>query len=146
MSIGGGCLCGAVRFSAEPPVLFSAHCHCEWCRRAHGAAYVTWLGASDSTFRITDGEGVLRWYRSSDKSERGFCSACGTTLFFRSTLAPGEMHIALACVDEAERFPPKAHVFWDAHATWNDGAESLPKLDRNAPALQKYQAIAQRPR
>src|SRR3954469_13247309 len=105
MAITGSCLCGAVRLSAEPPVLFSAHCHCEWCRRAHGAAYVTWLGVEDAKLRIASGEDVLRWYRSSEKSERGFCSTCGTTLFFRSTLAPGEMHIALACIDEAARFP-----------------------------------------
>ena len=32
--------------------------------------------------------------QSSQQSRRGFCPTCGTTLFFASTLCPGEMHIA----------------------------------------------------
>jgi hypothetical protein len=146
VSISGGCLCGAVRFSAEPPVLFSAHCHCHWCRRAHGAAFVTWLGVQDATFAITSGKDVFRWYESSAESARGFCSTCGTTLLFRSKLAAGEMHIALACVDDAEQYPPKVHVFWEAHAKWNDAFDSLPRFDRDTPSLTKYQVIAERPR
>lgn len=126
-------------------MLFSAHCHCHWCRRAHGAAFVTWLGVRDATFAITSGADVLRWFQSSEKSARGFCGTCGTTMFFKSTLAPGEMHVALACIDDAEQFPPKAHVFWEAHAAWNDGFESLPKLGRDAASLKKYQALPERP-
>ena len=85
----GGCQCGAVRFRVEPPTLFCCHCHCAWCRRAHGAAFVTWFGAPEAAFSLTSGADGLRWYSSSAESERGFCGACGTTLFFRSKLAPG---------------------------------------------------------
>ena len=40
----GGCYCGDVRFEADLPPKFVAHCHCHNCRRAHGAAFVTWIG------------------------------------------------------------------------------------------------------
>ena len=40
----GRCHCGGVRFVARFPSRFVAHCHCESCRRAHGAAFVTWAG------------------------------------------------------------------------------------------------------
>ncbi|HEX2447328.1 MAG TPA: GFA family protein [Methyloceanibacter sp.] len=32
------------------------------------------------------GEQRVRWYRSSDKVERGFCSRCGSTLFWKLTI------------------------------------------------------------
>ncbi len=144
-TIAGGCLCGAVRFAATGPTLFCAHCHCHWCRRAHGAAFVTWFGVGDTAFRVTAGEGDLRWYASSEKSERGFCTTCGTTMFFRSSLAPAEMHVALACADGPIDRAPGCHVFYEAHASWIDAMGDLPKYDRDHTALSKYQAVARSP-
>ncbi len=37
-------MCGRVRFVARSPSRFCCHCHCESCRRSHGAGYVTWVG------------------------------------------------------------------------------------------------------
>ena len=37
-------MCGRVGFVARFPSRFVAHCHCESCRRAHSAAFVTWVG------------------------------------------------------------------------------------------------------
>ena len=141
----GGCLCGAVRFASLSPSLFCAHCHCHWCRRAHGAAFVTWLGARADAFTITKGEMDLLWYRSSEQSERGFCTKCGTTMLFRSTLAPGEMHIALGCVEGRVDREPQVHVFYDAHVPWVALADDLPKRDRTHAGIAKYQTIAERP-
>jgi hypothetical protein len=144
-TITGGCLCGAVRFAAEPPTLFCCHCHCHWCRRAHGAAFVTWFGVSEAAFRLTSGEDALKWFASSEKSERGFCTRCGTTMFFRSTFAPGEVHVALACADDAIDRKPQAHVFHEARVFWVKLGDDLPALDREHAALAKYQALPVRP-
>ena len=56
-------------------------CHCEQCRRTSGH-YVaaTACAIDDLTFGRDDG---LRWYRSSDHAERGFCQRCGANLFWR---------------------------------------------------------------
>jgi hypothetical protein len=143
--IGGRCLCGGVAFTANGPPLFSCHCHCAWCRRAHGAAFVTWLGVRSDDFSFTRGADLVVWYASSEKSDRGFCRVCGTTSFFRSTLAPGEIHVALACVDDAERYPPTGHIFWDAHVSWNAVGDDLHKYDRDAASLQKYQSLPRAP-
>jgi hypothetical protein len=137
----GGCLCGAVRFEAGLPTLFACHCHCHWCRRAHGAAFVTWFGVRESAFALTSGSETIRWFASSEKSERGFCSRCGTTLFFRSSLAPGEVHVALACADGPIDRQPQLHIFYEAHVPWVTLADELPKYERDHPALAKYQAI-----
>lgn len=123
----GACLCGAVQFDADLPSLWMAHCHCSLCRRAHGAAFVTWAGFDAARCRIEDTEGALRWYASSPGAERGFCSRCGSTLFFRSQRWPGELHIVRANFRDALDRQPQAHVFYDTRVDWYAVGDALPK-------------------
>lgn len=125
----GSCQCGAVRFSVDFPSKWVAHCHCSMCRRAHGAAFVTWVGMDEGRARIEDGEGTLRWYASSPGAERGFCSRCGSMLFFRSARWPGELHVVRANFDDEVDRAPQAHVFYDSHVDWValDAADGLPR-------------------
>ncbi len=95
----GSCMCGAVRFSFTGAPKFVADCVCDSCRRAHGASAVCWVGVETPQFSLDAGESALKWYRSSSESERGFCTRCGTRLFFRSQKWPGETHMAVACMD-----------------------------------------------
>ena len=122
----GSCLCGKVRFEATPPTKWCGHCHCSMCRRAHGAAFVTWFGVADDQFQL-DGEADLRWFQSSPGAERGFCRNCGSTLFFRSQHWPGEMHVVRACVDALDR-EPTGHVFTDSHVNWVELGDNLKRL------------------
>jgi hypothetical protein len=129
MNASGQCLCGAVSFTATLPSKWVAHCHCTMCRRAHGAAFVTWVGMDNGRVRIDDPQGRLQWYDSSPGAQRGFCARCGSTLFFRSERWPGELHIVRAnFVDPVDR-APQAHVFYDTHVDWftvNDGLPTKP--------------------
>lgn len=140
----GSCLCGAVRFELEPPSLFCVHCHCDWCRKAHGAAFVTWIGALAERFRLTE-DGTLRWYRSSEASERGFCATCGTTLFFRSSSAPGELHATRASIDGPVDREPDEHVFVESMVPWIRLGDDLRRVTRDQPALAAWSGIPRRP-
>lgn len=95
----GSCMCRSIQFSFSGPPRFVADCVCESCRQAHGATAVCWVGVKTPEFRIESGEALLNWYRSSAESERGFCTQCGTRILFRSGKWPGEVHMALACVE-----------------------------------------------
>ncbi len=95
------------------------------CRKYHGAGYVTWVGFEDSHFQLESGQDTLRWYGSSAGAERGFCGACGSSLFFRSQRWPGEIHVALGCLDEPIDRKPQAHVFHDTHVNWMPIDEAL---------------------
>lgn len=125
----GSCQCGALRFSVELPSKWVAHCHCSMCRRAHGAAFVTWVGIDETRARIEDSRHTLRWYASSPGAERGFCSRCGSMLFFRSRRWAGELHLVLANFDEPVDRAPQAHVFYASHVDWValDPADGLPR-------------------
>ena len=97
------------------------------CRRAHGAAFVTWVGLDEGRCRVEDSEGLVRWYASSPGAERAFCSRCGSSMFFRSKRWPGELHVVLANFTDPVDRAPQAHVFYDTHVGWLSIADDLPK-------------------
>jgi len=137
----GRCLCGAVRFSATPPSLFFAHCHCRWCREAHGAPFVSWVGIAEDRFRLAPGSDQLRWYQSSPQSRRGFCATCGTSLFFASTVCPGEIHVERSAIRSPVDREPQCHVFYDQHASWAVVGDELPRYATDDPGLAKFKAV-----
>lgn len=126
--IEGSCLCGAVRFEITPPTKWCAHCHCSLCRRAHGAAFVTWFGVERPHFVMTSGDELVAWYRSTVSARRGFCSRCGSTLFFESDNWPGEIHIVLANMEDPIDRAPAAHVYYDTHVMWVELGDNLRRL------------------
>jgi hypothetical protein len=137
----GCCLCGAVRFSVTPPTLFFAHCHCRWCRRAHGAAFVSWVGAAEERFRFLPGSEQPRWYQSSAQSRRGFCANCGSMLFFASSVCPGEIHVARPAIPGQIDRDAQCHVFFDQRADWIEVKDGLPRYSSDDPGLAKFKAV-----
>lgn len=123
----GSCLCGDLRFSATLPSKWMAHCHCTLCQRAHGAGVVTWVGFEAGQVRIDDPQARLQWYESTPGAKRGFCRRCGSTLFFRSTRWPGELHVVRSNFDTPLDREPQLHVFYDTHVHW------LPTADDGLP-------------
>ena len=114
----GSCLCGAVGFTVRLPTKGVAHCHCTRCRRAHGAAFVTWVGNRSDDVTLADPEHTLRWYVAAEGGQRGFCGRCGSPMFFRADRWPGELHIARALFHEPVRLDPQAHAYNDTRVDW----------------------------
>lgn len=124
----GSCLCGAVRFTAHLPCKWVVHCHCTRCQRAHGAAFVTWVGLDETQVQINDTQGALRWFRTPEyASQRGFCSICGSPMFFQSEREAGELHIARALFTTPIEREPESHEYYDTHVSWIKSMDSLPK-------------------
>ena len=123
--VGGGCFCGAVRFTIDLPSKWCAHCHCSMCRRVHGAGYVTWVGVDSANFHLTGDASRLQWFESSPGARRGFCKTCGSSMLFESSRWSGETHVALASLDQPIDRKPQAHAFYSAHVEWMPADESL---------------------
>ena len=126
VSARGRCHCGRVRFVATFPSRFCAHCHCESCRRAHGAAFVTWVGFPTPQVTVTEGADDLAAHESSPGTFRRFCRRCGTKLFFESSRWPGETHVVLAAFDEPVDRAPGVHAFYAEHAAWLPALKDAP--------------------
>ncbi len=86
MSMGGSCLCAGVRFSVYGPLRQIIECYCGQCRRWSGNLVAATAAAADQMTIDSDRDGdsdLLRWYRSSEQAERGFCRHCGSSMFWR---------------------------------------------------------------
>ena len=127
----GGCLCGNLRYRITGPIDSVVHCHCTMCRRAAGAAVVTWLTVPVDRFAYTGGEPAT--YHSSDHGLRQFCSSCGTPVVFTSPQRPEDVDITLGSLDRPEDHPAKHHVFSANKVPWLHLDEDLPAYSGFSP-------------
>ena len=90
----GSCLCGAVTFDVEAEFEHRPEaCHCTQCRKASGH-FLAGINVLVSDLKLS-GEDKVAWYQSSDKVRRGFCSVCGSTLFWAPRI-DGYKHISIS--------------------------------------------------
>jgi hypothetical protein len=77
----GSCLCGAVSFRTSGPLRGVIYCHCSQCRRQTGHFYAA-TDVEDDDLEV-EGARHLTWYSASPDARRGFCSVCGSALFWK---------------------------------------------------------------
>jgi hypothetical protein len=105
----GRCLCGAVRLRAEDVASDLHACHCGHCRAwAGGPLFAVGVGALH-----LDDDAAVGVHASSDWAERGFCTRCGSGLFFRVT-ATGETLVPVGVFDDESGFELASEIFVDA--------------------------------
>jgi hypothetical protein len=104
----GGCMCGQVRYAVQGPLRDIICCHCEQCRRSSGH-FVAATACRKSNFSLTSDD-TLRWYSIKPGLRRGFCAACGSSLFFEDM--DGErMSIATGTLDAPAGLKIAAHIY-----------------------------------
>ena len=130
----GGCLCGAVRFRIEAAATDAAHCHCQTCRRAHAAAFVTWATFPAKSVRFTSG--TPSRYRSSERVVRTFCGRCGTPLSYQRDDLPDELDVSVCSFDEPDRVPPTSHIWISHRVSWLALGDDLPQYPKTRPEAQ----------
>ena len=104
----GGCLCGAVRYEVSGPLRGIVVCHCTMCQKLHGGIGPHTKAAKEY-IRITQDEG-LGWYQSSEIARRGFCSLCGSSLFWDPFDQEGTGILA-GSLDDASDLEIIGHIF-----------------------------------
>lgn len=107
----GSCLCGAVTYRVDSALRPVIGCHCGQCRKTSGH-YVAATAAEDEALTISDPEGALRWYQSSEAARRGFCSRCGSSLFWKHD---GRSYTAIMAgtLDGDTGLRTEAHIYTD---------------------------------
>ena len=110
VSIGkGNCLCGAVQLTANTMQHKVGACHCDMCRRWGCGPFMEVNCGSDVSF---EGEDNISVFESSDWAERGFCSQCGTHLFYRLKQGPQYM-VPVGLFNNADNLVFDNQVFID---------------------------------
>jgi hypothetical protein len=105
----GSCLCGAVKVSAKTKNNNVDACHCNMCRKWTGGPLLAIQCDGDVNF---EGDDNISVFNSSEWAERGFCSKCGTHLFYR---LKEQNHYALpvGLLDDEESFVLELQIFID---------------------------------
>jgi len=122
----GRCLCGFVRYELEGELGPLVNCHCQYCRRAHGAAFITVSWIPRDAFRITSGADAIQDH-GNEGSRRCFCGRCGTRLFNAVTAVPEFISLVIASLDEEPERGPVVHVNVESKAGWYEIPDDLPQ-------------------
>jgi hypothetical protein len=139
----GTCLCGGVAYEVEGPFQFLTSCHCSMCRKHHGTAFVSWLGAEAKAFRFVKGEERVAHYDSSPGLARTFCRDCGAKV--PHLPGPGSVVIPAGTLDGDPGLRPMAHIFAASKAPWHEITDTLPRFDEYPPGLETPR-VPERPR
>ncbi|SDZ16572.1 Uncharacterized conserved protein [Jannaschia faecimaris] len=82
----GGCLCGNVRYETRGQPVKVTLCHCRFCQRATGGAYLVEPIFEAQAFRLTKGVPKTYTHVSGGSGKEvfvHFCDTCGTKLFLQ---------------------------------------------------------------
>lgn len=120
----GSCLCGQVAFAIEGAMRPVIACHCTQCRKTSGHYWAA-TSAPLSAIRFTE-KSTLTWFRASTTAERGFCSNCGSSLFWKPD-GQDRMAIAAGALDTPTGLSCVAHVFVADKGAYYEIQDDLPQ-------------------
>jgi len=114
----GGCLCRDVRFKVTAPPLRLTICHCRFCQRATGSAYMVEPVFEKADFDLTTGAANIYRHRSEGSGKMvdvHFCPRCGTKLYLTFERFPDVVGVYAGTFDDPnwfERFDDSTkHIF-----------------------------------
>ena len=139
----GGCACGKIRYVLTNTPLIVHACHCRDCQRLTGGPFAIniWI---EREF-VDAGPTVPKVSRLAGGSGRRhdvfFCEACGTTLWSRYDIAPGDaLFVRAGTLDDPTTVSPDVHIFTRSKLPWIELPEGVPafssiyKIDEIWPA------------
>ncbi|PYL05538.1 MAG: GFA family protein [Verrucomicrobia bacterium] len=131
--IRGSCLCGGVRFEAEPPFIRASHCHCERCRKHSGTAVCTQARVRREQFRLLAGEELIKVYEG-EGAVKAFCVNCGSSLVGGDWPEGAEVSTRMGAFDDDPGIRPQFHTFVADRAPWDEITDKLPQYGEAFPA------------
>lgn len=147
----GGCLCGKLRYQVGRQPSRVSICHCRFCQRATGSAYLVEPIFDAEIFKVIEGVPKVYTHVSGGSGKEvfiHFCDTCGTKLFLTFErfadvvgvyggtfddpnwfdLTPeNSKQIFLGVAQRGTVIPPHVNTF-TGHAAENDGTPNEPTV------------------
>src|SRR5258706_2335601 len=114
----GACLCGGVRYEVSAPFVSSNYCHCTRCQRRTGTASSANARCAQGSFRIVEGEDLVRCWKPERGFEKCFCSVCGSALFSRDPDTGTDVAVRLGTINGDPGIRPQVRQFVAYAAVW----------------------------
>ncbi len=145
----GSCICGAVAYHLTAKPLFVHCCHCTWCQRETGSAFV--LNGLIETRHIALDQGVplVRDVPSASGNGQTMkeCAECGVVLWSHYSSAREKIaFLRVGTLDNPNLAPPDIHVFTATRQDWvllPDGVPSVAEF-YDYPDYWRPDALARR--
>ena len=117
--IKGGCLCGAVRYTARAGPALVGVCHCRDCQKFTGSAFGFLVGLPRAAFEI---KGVLKTFTKPADSGRPivrrFCPECGASIVEEPASRPDLVIINGGTLDDPTLVTPGIEIYRDRELSW----------------------------
>lgn len=136
-AVDGGCLCGAVRYRAQPENREGYYCHCRMCQLAFGNTRAAFFNLPKDQVQWLTREPA--YFKSSKLAQRGFCSQCGTPLSFEYIGSP-RIDLSIGSLDDPGAFKPASHFAVESRiAAWH-ADDQLPgqRLEESEPLMKRW--------
>jgi hypothetical protein len=127
----GGCTCRFVRYEITEKPLFVHCCHCTWCQRETGSAFVINAMIESDRVKLTTGEvDVVNTPSNSGKGQKiSRCPRCRIALW--SNYGGGGdavRFVRVGTLDDANACPPDIHIFTSTKQDWVVLPEGTPAV------------------
>ena len=123
--LNGACLCGGVRIDVSGELEHQPEaCHCSSCRKQSGH-FLAAVNVRRDALTI-HGARHIGWYQSSEQVLRGFCSVCGSTLFWKPTIEGYEFTaVAMGLFDSPTKSHLAKHTFVEDKGDYYEIADGI---------------------
>ena len=117
----GGCTCRAVRYRMTSTPLFVHCCHCRWCQRETGSAFVlNALIEADRVVLLRNAPEPVMTPTLSGKGQRIWrCPTCRVALWSNYAGAGDKFNfVRVGTLHEPDRLPPDIHIYTESKQPW----------------------------
>lgn len=108
------------------------YCHCSQCRRQTGHFYAA-TNVDDRNIVIS-GDEHLTWFSASPDAKRGFCSHCGSALFWKHA-KDDHISVLAGSFDAPNTLTESHHIFVADKGAYYEITDGLPQHERSSPGL-----------
>lgn len=120
----GACVCGRVSFTVVGNLRPADACHCVQCRKQSGHYFAS--TNVPRTHLTLSGQENVSWYQSSVDVRRGFCSTCGSFLFWDPP-ARDWIAVAMGAFDSPTSTHLEKHIFVAEKGDYYQITDGLPQ-------------------
>ena len=127
----GGCACGAARYALTAPPMFVHCCHCRWCQRETGSAFV--VNALVETNCLEVLKGAPAPIKTPSESGKGQtvvrCPGCQVALWSHYPgIGPAVAFLRAPTLDKPDAVSPDIHIFTSSMQPWVRLGDGIPAV------------------
>ena len=126
MSVKGSCDCQGVVFELIGELRDVVFCHCSQCRKTSGHYWAA-TQVSKGNLNLIKATS-LSWYDSSDKARRGFCSVCGSSMFYERK-GIDKISVSAGSLEIPTSLDRMRHIYVASKGDYYDISDDLPQFE-----------------